>query len=71
MNSQGCESTTIEADHCNYSYKEDTYEEDMFQEEKEWKKQQEKVVRFQSKIIPRVLIQPIRIKGKRFRQKVR
>lgn len=49
-----------------YSYKEE-YEEDMFQEEKNWKKLQEKEVRFQNKI-SKTSTQPIRIKSKRYKR---
>jgi hypothetical protein len=64
-------STTVSYVESNLYSEKEEYEEDMFEEEKEWKKQQEKVVRFQSKIIPRVLVQPVRINGKRFKQKLR
>jgi hypothetical protein len=52
-------------------YKEDPYEEDMFQEDMDWKKQQERVVRFQSNLVPKLIVQPARIKVKRFKQKMR
>jgi hypothetical protein len=71
MNNQGCTSTTVDDDIPLSWYKEEPYEEDMFQEEKEWKKQQEKVVRFQSKIVPKLIAQPAHIKVKRFKQKMR
>ena len=46
LTNQGCESTTVAGDYFVYSYKEEPYEEDMFKEDMDWKKQQEKVVRF-------------------------
>jgi hypothetical protein len=64
-------STTVSYVESNLYSEKEEYEEDMFQEDMDWKKQQEKVVRFQSKIIPRVLVQPVRINGKRFKQKLR
>jgi len=72
MNSQGCGcSETLSESHVNLIYKEDPYEEDMFEEEQEWKRQQEKVVRFQSKIIPKLVTRPMHIRVKRFKQKIR
>jgi len=64
-------STTVSYVESNLYSEKEYYEPNFDQEDKDWKQQQERVVRFQSKIIPRVLVQPVRINGKRFKQKVR
>jgi hypothetical protein len=73
MNSQGCTNTTIDDDIPLSWYKEEPYEEDMFQEEKEWKKKEERyaTIKFRSNLVPRVTPRSVFIKVKKYKQKFR